>query len=61
MHLQKEISKTNLKNNLFFVVISEVTEEKSRIQNRIRKSSVRIQGSGSVPKFQGHFNFEEWF
>ncbi len=50
MYLQKVISKTNDK-KLFFVGILEVTDEKNRI--RIRKSSIRIQGSGYVSKCHG--------
>jgi hypothetical protein len=53
MYLQNVISKTNKKKSIFFAVILEVTDGKRRIHIRIRKSSARIQGSGSVPKCHG--------
>jgi hypothetical protein len=39
--------------NLFFVGILKVPDEKSRILIWIRKSVVRIPGSGSLPKCHG--------
>ncbi len=50
MHLQK-IKAKQIRIETFFVGILEVTDENNRIRSqiRIRKSSVRIQGSGSVP------------
>jgi hypothetical protein len=49
-YIQKGISKKTCKNKYFLLVL-KVTDEKSRI--RIRKSVVRIRGSGSVPKGHG--------
>jgi hypothetical protein len=50
------IEKTEEKKR-FLVAILKVTDENSRIQSqiriRIRKSEVRIRGSGSVPKCRG--------
>jgi|688.fasta_scaffold233934_1 hypothetical protein len=52
MSVQKLINKKRRRNKIFFVGIFKVTDEKSRIQSRIRIrwSEVRIQGSGSIPK-----------
>jgi hypothetical protein len=49
MCLQKVVSKKIRNKKLFFVGISEVTDGKSRIQIRIRKSSGRIQSKDLDP------------
>jgi hypothetical protein len=51
MYLQKVMSKNIFKKELLFVDIMSATDKKSRI--RIRKSAVRIPGSGSMPKCHG--------
>jgi hypothetical protein len=50
MYLQKVISKIIY---ILFVVILKVTDEQSRVRSQIRKSEVRIRGSGSVPICHG--------
>jgi hypothetical protein len=51
----KSNKQKNLEQNSFFVGFLSATDKQSRIRNQIRKSMVRIRGSGSksVPKCHG--------
>jgi hypothetical protein len=58
MYLQKVIGKINLEENLFYVGILEVSDEKRRIRIRILKSSVH--GSEDPNPYQNVTDPEHW-